>query len=67
MYLRVFVCMYVCMCTHMHTHTRLHTQEMKKQGKFATGVPVLTLPNGKEYTQSLAQLRYGVGSNVNRV
>jgi hypothetical protein len=33
-------------------------QEMKKQGKFTTGVPVLTLPNGKEYTQSLAQLRY---------
>lgn len=33
-------------------------QEMKRQGKYVTGVPVLILPSGKEVTQSGAILRY---------
>ena len=33
-------------------------QEMKKQGKYATGLPILKLPSGKEVTQSGAILRY---------
>ena len=33
-------------------------QEMKKEGKYATGVPILKLPSGKEVTQSGAILRY---------
>ena len=33
-------------------------QEMKKQGKYVAGLPILKLPSGKEVTQSAAILRY---------
>lgn len=32
--------------------------ELKKEGKYSTGVPLLKLPSGKEVTQSAAILRY---------
>ena len=33
-------------------------QELKKKGKYTTGVPLLKLPSGREVTQSGAILRY---------